>query len=57
MRRMKRQVIVKIHGDLGLLEELLELLEQRTQGIVSKIMDSDQGDYHAFATIFEVTVE
>lgn len=54
MKRTKRQVVVKIQGDRALLEELLELLEQRTQGVVSKIMDSDQGDCHVFATIFEV---
>jgi len=56
MRTQRKQVVIKLKGDNRLIEELLELLEQRTQGITSKVMSCDNSDdYHAFCTIFEVT--
>ena len=53
--RNKKQVVVKLQGDYDLVKELLDLVESRTEGIVSRIMPSGtDGDYHAFATVFRV---
>lgn len=55
MKTQKRQAVVRIHGDYDLVEWVLDLIEQRSEGMFSKVMKSGYGgEYHAFATILKV---
>lgn len=55
MKSEKHQVVVKLYGDRDLIKTLLDILEQKTISIPSRIMASEKhGDYHAFITVLGV---
>lgn len=55
---MREKATVKVYGDLHLVEEVLQLLRERTRGSVTNAMKSrGYDDYHGLATIFEVRRE
>jgi hypothetical protein len=55
IRRLRKQVVVKLTGDPDLIEAVIELLEPHVEGHFSNLMPCDnERDFHAFATVFEV---
>lgn len=56
-KKRTEQVVVRIKGTYSLVEELLHVVEQRTNGTYSKVMPSDNGAFHAICTVFEVFEE